>query len=46
VVSSIEEIPLVKIRESKTNPRRFLMKRSWRNSRLLSGKAVGWKIND
>ena len=31
MVSSIQDIPLAKIRESKTNPRRFFDKRSWRN---------------
>ncbi len=42
VVSSIQDIPLAKIRESKTNPRRFLMRRSWRNSRITSDNTASY----
>ena len=40
VVSSIQDIPLVKIRESKTNPRTFLMKQSSRNSPTTSNNTA------
>jgi len=42
VVSSIQDIPLAKIRESKTNPRRFFDEANWQNWRTTSDNTASF----